>query len=200
MRRKKYNQGGFTRGPSHKDGGIPMIVKSTGQKVELEGGEGIINKKSMSDNKKYKVEGTPRQIASAINEIDGNGVRFDEGATLTTLEKGGNIYDISISDKYSKSRNKYEMFADKGPGREKVGEAKIKQNYDYPNMIEIENISIDEPYSHPTTYTHFTKAIINKSKNNGAIINIKCINDECYEELVSIGDVSHNCENLIIRK
>ena len=200
MQRKKYNQGGFTKGPSHKDGGIPMVVKSTGQRVELEGGEGVINKKSMSDNKIYKVEGTPRQIASAINEIDGNGVRFDAGAKLTTLEKGGNIYDINISDRHAKSRNKYEMFADNGTGPKKVGEAKVKQNYDYPNLIEIEKMSINEPYSHPTTYTHFTKAIIDKSKNNGAIINIKCIDDECYEELVKIGNVSHNCENLIIKK
>ena len=200
MRRKKYNKGGFTKGPSHKDGGIKMVVKSTGQSVELEGGEGVINKKSMSDNKTYKVEGTPRQIASAINEIDGNGVRFDEGAKLTTLEKGGNISEISVSDRYTNNRNKYEMFADNGTGITKVGEAKIRQNYDYPNMIEIEKMSIEEPYSHPTTYTHFTRAIIDKSKNNGAIINIKCIDGECYEELVKIGDVSHNCENLIIRK
>ena len=200
MQRKKYNQGGLTKGPSHKNGGIPMVVKSTGQKVELEGGEGVINKKSMSDNTQYKVEGTPRQIASAINEINGNGVRFDEGAKLTTLEKGGSIYDINISDRYAKTRNKYEMYADNGEGSKKVGEAKIKKNYDYPNMIEIEKIDIDEPYSHPTTYTHFTRAIIDKSKNNGAIINIRCIDDECYEELVKIGCVSHNCENLIIRK
>ena len=63
-------KGGFTVGPSHDDGGIPMTVKSTGQKIEVEGGEGIINKHSMSDNRKYTVTGTPKQIASAINEID----------------------------------------------------------------------------------------------------------------------------------
>ena len=37
-------KGGFTKGPSHADGGIPMTVKSTGQKIEVEGGEAIINK------------------------------------------------------------------------------------------------------------------------------------------------------------
>ena len=40
-------KGGITKGKSHAEGGIPMVVKSTGQKVELEGGEGVINKKNM---------------------------------------------------------------------------------------------------------------------------------------------------------
>ena len=38
-------KGGITKGKSHAEGGIPMTVKSTGQQVELEGGEGVINKR-----------------------------------------------------------------------------------------------------------------------------------------------------------
>lgn len=41
----------------------------------------------MADNRKYRVEGTPREIASAINEIDGNGVSFDKGANITLSKK-----------------------------------------------------------------------------------------------------------------
>ena len=41
-------KGGITEGKSHKEGGIPMVVKSTGQQVELEGGEGVINKRNMA--------------------------------------------------------------------------------------------------------------------------------------------------------
>ena len=49
--------GGLTKGPSHAKGGIKMKVKSTGQQIEVEGGEGIINKHVMSSKKKisYKV-------------------------------------------------------------------------------------------------------------------------------------------------
>ena len=104
-------KGGFTKGPSHADGGIPMTVKSTGQKIEVEGGEAIINKKSMSDNRKYKVEGTPREIASAINEIDGNGVSFDKGAKITTFRKGGMMYEPMVCDRYAKNSNQYDRYS-----------------------------------------------------------------------------------------
>lgn len=72
--------GGITKGKSHKEGGIPMVVKSTGQHVELEGGEGVINKRNMSSEKTYKFEGkelTTCEIASEINKANGNGVEID---------------------------------------------------------------------------------------------------------------------------
>ena len=59
---------------------------------------------------------------------------------------------------------------------------------------------IDEPYSHPLTYTYFTKAIIDKSNKTGALLNIQCVDDRCYEELVKIGNITDNCNNLMIRK
>jgi len=73
-------KGGITEGKSHKEGGIPMIVKSTGQQVELEGGEGVINKRNMASTKTFNFEGkelTICEIASAINKADGNGVQID---------------------------------------------------------------------------------------------------------------------------
>ena len=72
--------GGLTVGKSHAEGGIPMTVKDTGQKIEVEGGEIIINKKSASDTKKHTFDGqklTKCEIASKINESDGNGVKID---------------------------------------------------------------------------------------------------------------------------
>ena len=72
--------GGITEGKSHKEGGIPMVVKSTGQHVELEGGEGVINKKNMASTKTYQFQGkkmTACEIASAINSADGNGVQIE---------------------------------------------------------------------------------------------------------------------------
>lgn len=72
--------GGITKGKSHKEGGIPMVVKSTGQQVELEGGEGVINKRNMSSDTKFEFQGkqmTTCEIASAINSANGNGVQID---------------------------------------------------------------------------------------------------------------------------
>jgi hypothetical protein len=89
--------GGITKGKSHKEGGIPMTVKSTGQQVELEGGEGVINKRNMASTKKYNFEGkemTICEIASAINSKDGQGVKIDCSGVTGTKYKyndGGQI-------------------------------------------------------------------------------------------------------------
>lgn len=73
-------KGGITEGNSHAEGGIPMVVKSTGQHVELEGGEGVVNKRNMASTQKFEFEGkemTICEIASAINSANGNGVKID---------------------------------------------------------------------------------------------------------------------------
>jgi DNA-binding transcriptional MerR regulator len=73
-------KGGITKGKSHAEGGIPMVVKSTGQQVELEGGEGVINKRNMASDTKFEFQGkqmTTCEIASAINSANGNGVQID---------------------------------------------------------------------------------------------------------------------------
>lgn len=42
----------------------------------------IINRRSMADSKEYEVTGTPKQIASAINSLNGNGVVIERGAEI----------------------------------------------------------------------------------------------------------------------
>jgi hypothetical protein len=90
-------KGGITEGKSHKEGGIPMVVKSTGQHVELEGGEGVINKRNMASEKTFEFEGKEKticEIASEINSADGNGVQIDcDNVTgkKYKYKKGGNI-------------------------------------------------------------------------------------------------------------
>ena len=77
---QKGNKNGVTQGDSHKDGGIPMQVKSTGQMIEMEGGEGVINKKNMASSKTYKFNGKELnacEVASEINSDGGNGVSID---------------------------------------------------------------------------------------------------------------------------
>ena len=71
---------GITKGKAHKEGGIPMTVKSTGQKIEVEGGEGIVNKYAMSSKDKFNFEGkekTSCEIISELNQKKGDGVSFD---------------------------------------------------------------------------------------------------------------------------
>jgi len=72
----KHNDGLFV-GKSHKEGGIPIVVKSTGQRIEVEGGESITNKTSMADTKRRTLTGTNCEIISQINTQNGNGVAMD---------------------------------------------------------------------------------------------------------------------------
>lgn len=60
--------GGLSVGPSHNNGGIPGLIKSTGQPIEFEGGEIIINKEASEEN---------CELLSKINQSSGNGVAFN---------------------------------------------------------------------------------------------------------------------------
>lgn len=61
--------GGVFNGPSHEDGGIPVVNKTDGSILEVEGGEAIINKKSTQMFK---------PLLSKINEV-GGGIKFADG-------------------------------------------------------------------------------------------------------------------------
>jgi hypothetical protein len=77
---KKIDKGGITYGRSHAEGGIPVKNKSTGQMLEVEGGEGIINKKAMASPQMVKIDGKEMTIceaASYLNQKDGNGRQFN---------------------------------------------------------------------------------------------------------------------------
>lgn len=82
-----YGRGGSLFGPSHSDAsrGMPVINPYTGNvHAYVEGGEGIINKKSMGDTRQYNITGTPSQIGSAVNALHG-GVQWQGGAILKPL-------------------------------------------------------------------------------------------------------------------
>lgn len=80
----------FDKGATVKDeNGNPIDLpelkqEATNTDVEpvIEGGSIIINRRSMADETEYEVTGTPKEIASAINSIDGNGVVIEEGAEI----------------------------------------------------------------------------------------------------------------------
>lgn len=67
---KQLKYGGIIDGPSHDNGGVKYY--SQGGNVELEGGEGVINKRSMS---------IPwiKSVASQLNEYGGYGQSFGKG-------------------------------------------------------------------------------------------------------------------------
>jgi hypothetical protein len=78
----EFARGGRLGGQLHSEGGNP-ILDGHGRKIgEIEKDEGIINRHSMGDKKRYSVSGTPSQIASLINRI-GGGIHWEPGATLT---------------------------------------------------------------------------------------------------------------------
>jgi hypothetical protein len=91
--KKTFSKGGLAYGNSHDKGGIPLKVKDTGQNIEIEGGEGVINKRSMQMKKKVEFQGkqmTPCQVISKINEM-GGGVKFNCGDVEEIVDKDGNF-------------------------------------------------------------------------------------------------------------
>jgi len=75
---KKVDSGGITYGESHDNGGIPVKNASTGEMLEVEGGEGIVNKRSMASEKMVKLNGKEMSICEAVsklNQMEG-GVKF----------------------------------------------------------------------------------------------------------------------------
>lgn len=79
------NAGGVLVGKRHSEGGIKAVNKSTGQPLEMEGGEVVITRKAVSDNKKREFQGemlTNREILSRINESGGGVKIFSEGGDI----------------------------------------------------------------------------------------------------------------------
>jgi hypothetical protein len=90
---QKYSKGGLAYGNSHDKGGMPMTVKSTGQKIEIEGGEGVVNKRTMQSAKEVNLNGkkmTPCEAVSKLNEM-GGGVKFKCPDVKEIISKDGNF-------------------------------------------------------------------------------------------------------------
>lgn len=87
---QEYALGGLLEGPSHSNGGIPIVA---------EGGEAIINKRSMASGDVLSLTGTPYEIASAINAYRGYGKAF---------ALGGQVPYPSAPVSFSRSSNAYQ--------------------------------------------------------------------------------------------
>lgn len=78
------SKGGEFVGRPHSEGGIKGINKATNQPIEVEGGEVIINKKSVADPTEFNFEGKKmngREIMSYLNQRNG-GVAFAKGGQV----------------------------------------------------------------------------------------------------------------------
>jgi GNAT superfamily N-acetyltransferase len=91
---KEFKDGGVVVGKRHSEydengSGEKFLVESTGQVVELEGGEGVLCQESMSSDKRFSFEGksmTGREIASYLNHKYG-GVEFAKGGEVKKIDK-----------------------------------------------------------------------------------------------------------------
>lgn len=86
-----YAKGAYLHnGAYHSQGGMPIINPYTGQKVaEIEKGEGIVNRRTMSSRQTVTATGTPYEIISRLNAMNGNGVRYpsrDKPAKITAAK------------------------------------------------------------------------------------------------------------------
>jgi DNA polymerase III sliding clamp (beta) subunit (PCNA family) len=96
-----HNKGtlsGYLVGKTHAEGGIKAINKSTGQPLEMQGGEVVITAPAVSDQTKHNFDGemlTNRQILSKINE-KGGGVAFaQDGMEIPKdIKRTGAIYNF----------------------------------------------------------------------------------------------------------
>ena len=95
---KRIKRGGITYGKSHAEGGIPVKNQSTGDMLEVEGGEGIVNKRSMASDKRVKLNGKDMTICEAVsqlNQMEG-GVKFscddvEDRQFIEAMAKGGEL-------------------------------------------------------------------------------------------------------------
>ena len=79
------NFNGMVYGPRHEEGGV-MMYKDGSPIAEVEGDEYVINNDILKDKpeskKKFSIQGTPVQIASALNSINKYGVNTHPGGKV----------------------------------------------------------------------------------------------------------------------
>ncbi len=98
--------GGKVHGKSHSKGGEKFDIH--GRVVELEGDEGVINKRSMRSKKEYQVKGSPAKIASCINELEG-GVKFEKGKCDITEMKDIDLFIKDVKEEIDSIGEAQEM-------------------------------------------------------------------------------------------
>jgi len=86
---------GYLVGKTHAEGGIKAVNKSTGQPLEMQGGEVVITAPAVADQTKNQFNGkmmTNREILSQIN-VNGGGVAFANGGDISKVKHTGASYN-----------------------------------------------------------------------------------------------------------
>lgn len=102
---------GMLVGNSHAEGGIK--IKTPEGMIEAEGGETIINKRSMASDEILICEGTPKEIASKVNEY-GDGVQFAEGGNCRVVSTGETVSSSSTETNNNMAENGMQVTAAEG--------------------------------------------------------------------------------------
>lgn len=153
--------GGVLVGNRHSEGGIKGINKSTGQKIELEGGEVVITRPAVSDNSKREFEGemlTNREILSKINQ---------SGGGVAILEDGGSLKDYHCSctgHKYNYGGN---LMDDHDIVKEIQEEERIKERQAYYRSLSTKSL---EDGGEIGELTNEQKSLLSKFGNGQKIV------------------------------
>lgn len=97
MQEENKMPGGYLVGDSHANGGIK--IKTPEGMIEAEGGEVVVNKRALSLDDEFVCKGTPKDITSKINEMEG-GVSWSEQGSCELVKKGPG--ERRVGDDYAK--------------------------------------------------------------------------------------------------
>lgn len=95
-----YARGGVLYGRSHAEGGMGVYDQYGKKQAELEGGEAIVNRRTIADLNRYTLSGTPSQIISDLNAMHG-GVRWAAPVWKTTKPTPMNFSAIRKAQHYA---------------------------------------------------------------------------------------------------
>ena len=209
-----HNKGtlsGYLVGKTHAEGGIKAVNKSTGQPLEMQGGEVVITAPAVSDTTKRSFDGkmmTNREILSTINER-GGGVAFaKDGMEIPKkIKRTGASYNYG-----GKTMTDHEIYKYiTGGNVEKVPLRivnKVKKLSD--RILEIEKMNLGSDiysYDGDLSFKERAKLITEQEKLQNELTEVtdklsqeQCysINSDSFKELNTAGDYGYEEQQFII--
>ena len=153
-----HNKGslsGYLVGKTHAEGGIKAINKSTGQPLEMQGGEVVITAPAVADQTKHEFDGemlTNREILSKINER-GGGVSFAKGGDIPSeMYYNGSSYNYG-----GQTMTDYEIM-------QKMNDCGCEDDYDNGGEVKTWKQKYNKKYGYPASESHDLEEI---SKDTG---------------------------------
>lgn len=146
MIHNKGSMSGYLVGKTHAEGGIKAINKSTGQPLEMQGGEVVITAPAVSDQTKRNFDGkmmTNRQILSAINER-GGGVSFAESGMEIPTEMHFNGTSYNYGGKMLSDHDIAYELSQCGCEHEMKGGGHLAEGFSLRDIAEIHQVPLSE--------------------------------------------------------